>query len=472
MNRKRIVATAVAVFAFSTMLTSAQMQLPASSKAGESSAAPKVLTGLVSDSMCGAQHMEKGKSSAECTQECVKGGTKYALVVGKKVYTLEGHEADLAKVAGMKATVKGKVSGETPGGKLALMNGQTLTKAFVPLPAGAQAVYTSSGLAYYRHGDWLGSSRLSTTPARAKYYDVAYAPFGEPYAGSGTQDLSFTGQNQDTEASVSGGAGGLYDFLYREHTPVQGRWLSPDPAGRGAVDPSNPQTWNRYADVTNNPLSYTDHLGLNRDAVGGCNTDEYNCYGGAGTGAFGSGVGFGGGTDANGFSWNLAPGSFGGPGNPDALPRGAGALQAGVSRYLSIINTGWDPALGINWNNVNYVAQANGQYNRLSGNLAPFGNVSADPTNCYLIGGHCNFALNCDPNAGCPAAGRYDNGVHIECASGGYDCGAFDPHVAHDDTVSPWIGNFSLSALFTGNFWEHGFVDLIGGTFFVGAFPQ
>jgi hypothetical protein len=42
----------------------------------------------------------------------------------------------------------------------------------------------------------------------------------------------------------------------------------------------------------------------------------------------------------------------------------------------------------------------------------------------------------------------------------------------HDDTVSPWTGSFSAGALFTGNFWEHGFVDLIGGTFFVGAFAH
>jgi len=34
-------------------------------------------------------------------------------VVGKKVYTLEGHEEELDKLAGMEATVKGKVSGET-----------------------------------------------------------------------------------------------------------------------------------------------------------------------------------------------------------------------------------------------------------------------------------------------------------------------------------------------------------------------
>ena len=52
----------------------------------KSSAAPKTLTGTISDSMCGAHHMEKDKSTAECTRECVTKGTKYALVVGKKVY--------------------------------------------------------------------------------------------------------------------------------------------------------------------------------------------------------------------------------------------------------------------------------------------------------------------------------------------------------------------------------------------------
>jgi hypothetical protein len=83
-----------------------------------------------------------------------------------------------------------------------------------------------------------------------------------------------------------------------------------------------------------------------------------------------------------------------------------GRIDASFALPLSIINTGWYPALGINWNNVNYLVQANGQYNRLTGNLAVLGNVSADATNCYLIGGHCNFILNCNPNIGCPA-GRY-----------------------------------------------------------------
>jgi RHS repeat-associated protein len=88
------------------------------------------------------------------------------------------------------------------------------------------------------------------------YSDTAYAPFGEPYAQAGTTDLSFTGQNQDTYA---GGLTGPYDFPAREYGP-QGRWSSLDPAGLGAVDPTNPQSWNRYAYVTNDPLGAKAHL--------------------------------------------------------------------------------------------------------------------------------------------------------------------------------------------------------------------
>jgi hypothetical protein len=129
--------------------------------------------------------------------------------------------------------------------------------------------------------------------------------------------------------------------------------------------------------------------------------------------------------------------------------------------------------LGINWNDVDYLKQANGQYKRLSQNLkALFGSgYKVDPSNCDLIGGHCNFGFTCDYWSSCKP-GRYDNGIHIECAGGGYKCNEGDPLVVHDDTVSPFVGSFSFSALFTVNFWEHGFVDVIGGTFFVGAFSR
>ena len=73
----------------------------------------KMFEGTVSDNMCGAKHMAKDKSAAECTRECVKMGSDYALVVGSKVYTLKGDKSALDKFAGQKATVTGKQSGET-----------------------------------------------------------------------------------------------------------------------------------------------------------------------------------------------------------------------------------------------------------------------------------------------------------------------------------------------------------------------
>jgi RHS repeat-associated protein len=152
-----------------------------------------------------------------------------------------------------------------PGGsKLALVNGsnQAVISAFIPLPAGATAVYAGNTLSRYRHSDWLGSSRLSSTPTppTSVLYDGAYSPNGESYAESGTMtDRNFTGQNQDL---TTGSSGDLYDFQYREYHPIHGRWISPDPAGLAAVNPANPQSWNRYAYVNGSPLNSRDPLGL------------------------------------------------------------------------------------------------------------------------------------------------------------------------------------------------------------------
>jgi hypothetical protein len=70
-------------------------------------------TGTLTDSMCGTTHMAKDKTSADCTRMCVKDEMKYALSVDKKLYTLAGHEQELAKLAGQKVTVKGSAKGET-----------------------------------------------------------------------------------------------------------------------------------------------------------------------------------------------------------------------------------------------------------------------------------------------------------------------------------------------------------------------
>jgi len=143
----------------------------------------------------------------------------------------------------------------SPIGKLAVMHGQTFQRIYVPFPGGGFGVNDKSLGFHNRHVDWLRSERFGSTLSRILDHDNAFAPYGENYAGAGARDLDFTGQDQDTVS-------GMYDFLFREYSPVQGRWVSPDPAGLAAVDPSNPQSWNRYAYVLNNPLSYTDPLGL------------------------------------------------------------------------------------------------------------------------------------------------------------------------------------------------------------------
>jgi RHS repeat-associated protein len=147
----------------------------------------------------------------------------------------------------------------SPIGKLGMMNGQTAETIRIPLPGGSTAELLASGNQEHTlHTDWLGSSRFSTSFAgRSLTYDVSYAPFGESYnayPASGV-DVDFTGQYLDTLPH-------LYDFTFREYEPAQGRWISPDPAGVSAVNSSNPQSWNRYAYVLNNPLVATDPFGL------------------------------------------------------------------------------------------------------------------------------------------------------------------------------------------------------------------
>lgn len=75
-----------------------------------SAAKGKTFTGKVSDSMCGAKHMESS-DDAGCTRICVGKGAKYALVSGDKVYTLDTSDkaalAILDKQAGSNVTVTG-----------------------------------------------------------------------------------------------------------------------------------------------------------------------------------------------------------------------------------------------------------------------------------------------------------------------------------------------------------------------------
>ena len=76
----------------------------------------QTFTGEVGDAMCGKKHMED-TPAAECTRACVSHGSKYALIVGEKVYTLDTSDktalATLDQQAGKSATVTGVLDGDT-----------------------------------------------------------------------------------------------------------------------------------------------------------------------------------------------------------------------------------------------------------------------------------------------------------------------------------------------------------------------
>lgn len=68
------------------------------------------LTGIISDANCQGRHNRKAVTNYGCTRKCVEDGADYALVVGQRVYILEGHRAELDKFAGGRATVSGRVT--------------------------------------------------------------------------------------------------------------------------------------------------------------------------------------------------------------------------------------------------------------------------------------------------------------------------------------------------------------------------
>jgi RHS repeat-associated protein len=116
--------------------------------------------------------------------------------------------------------------------------------------------------------DHLGTTRMVIDQAGilsgVKRHD--YLPFGEElYAGVGARSLAHgfvadgvrqkvTGKERDIET-------GLDYFEARYFSSVQGRFTSPDPMlSSGNLE--SPSTWNRYSYGLNNPLRYTDPLGL------------------------------------------------------------------------------------------------------------------------------------------------------------------------------------------------------------------
>ena len=103
----------------------------------------------------------------------------------------------------------------------------------------------------YVSWDHLGSTRMVTDASGSIVSRQDYLPFGVeiPRTWSVVDGLSpkFTGQDHDAET--------LLEFYQARYLAAGlGRFMSVDPGNAGA-DPTDPQTWNMYGYVRNNPLA-------------------------------------------------------------------------------------------------------------------------------------------------------------------------------------------------------------------------
>lgn len=80
-------------------------------------AAEQTWAGKISDSACGAKHEEAAEGQGvmadrDCTQACIRGGSKYVLVVDGKVFQIANQDnKDLATHAGHAVRMTGELKG-------------------------------------------------------------------------------------------------------------------------------------------------------------------------------------------------------------------------------------------------------------------------------------------------------------------------------------------------------------------------
>ena len=112
------------------------------------------------------------------------------------------------------------------------------------------------GSTVYVTPDHLGSPRLLTDQFARIVSRHDYLPFGEEFGKSSSVETlrkKYTGYERDVESGLDY-AGARY------YSAAHARFTTPDPSNESMV-PANPQSWNRYSYVLNNPLRFRDPSG-------------------------------------------------------------------------------------------------------------------------------------------------------------------------------------------------------------------
>ena len=159
------------------------------------------------------------------------------------------------------------------------------------------AFYTTSysndgATVHYQHQDWLGTERIRTDDQASVEASFTSLPFGDAQTEttSGGIDLDanhYAMLDYDSETNTD-------HAQFRQYSSTEGRWMRPDTYS-GSYHLRNPQSFNRYSYVMNNPLSRVDPSGLDWcdiDEGGFCDFGgggDVGCYGGGDGGFYGGG---------------------------------------------------------------------------------------------------------------------------------------------------------------------------------------
>ena len=108
----------------------------------------------------------------------------------------------------------------------------------------------------FLHPNVLGSTMMITDQTTGVVNDTIWYPFGDFWADTQVNGQQFAGMEGGSSAS------GLFYAANRLYDYGGYRWLTPDPGGNNVVRLDDPQTWNMYAYVRNNPTTLTDPSGM------------------------------------------------------------------------------------------------------------------------------------------------------------------------------------------------------------------
>ncbi len=116
--------------------------------------------------------------------------------------------------------------------------------------------------------DWQGSSRALVSNTGYVQTRMDYTAFGEDVGNGTGMRISTQGYGstsnlrQKYALTERDDATGLDHTWFRKSENRGGRWTSPDPYN-GSMSLGNPQSFNRYSYVGNEPTNFIDPSGLN-----------------------------------------------------------------------------------------------------------------------------------------------------------------------------------------------------------------